>query len=370
MAVIPMPKSDRSDMPDAIGRNQSGSDTIGHDRTPSDSPMCGYRARFDGDLTATIREWVAESNGCFTNAELDREFGLTSRQDKKRRSDALIKIKKEDLIINDRRRAGTWHIVNTQVQFIDLEATDAEPFKLSLPLDLGQIVTIPPKSIIVIAGSPNSGKTALALNLLRANMGEHRLLYLMSEMGGSEYKQRVQAFGDDLVIWNRDVKAASLSAGFDGAIKHHNPNGITVIDFLEEIDGEYFRIASDIRAIYDALDEGIAVVLLQKNANALYGRGGQGTTEKPRLYLTLDTLLHRPGHTIASLRIGKAKSYSGENPNGTERHFKIIRGLRIPDQPGHRFRLKAATQSGAFRPFILEQSGHLIRSNPATLFHL
>jgi hypothetical protein len=45
-------------------------------------------------------------------------------------------------------------------------------------------------------------------------------------------------------------------------------------------------------------------------------------------------------------------------------------GLRIPHQSGHRFRLKAATQSGAIRPVIPEHSGHLFRSNPATLFHL
>jgi hypothetical protein len=44
--------------------------------------------------------------------------------------------------------------------------------------------------------------------------------------------------------------------------------------------------------------------------------------------------------------------------------------VRIPTQPGHRFRLKAATQSGAIRPVIPEHSGHLFRSNPATLFYL
>jgi hypothetical protein len=284
---------------------------------------------FQGNLAVEIQEWVEESRGSFTVAEIDREFGLTSRKDKQRRSTILRRLKDKDIIIKDRRRAGVWHIVNAQIDFIDLEAVDEAPFKLSLPLGLSQIVTIPPKGIVCLAGSPNSGKTCLALNILRANMGEHSLLYLMSEMGSSEYKQRIQAFGDELTVWNRDIKAASLSSGFDGAIKHHNPHGITVVDFLEEIDGEYYRIASDIRAIYDALGDGVAVVMLQKNTNALYGRGGQATSEKARLYLTLDTLLHRPGFTISSLRIGKAKAYPGANPNGRERHFKIIRGHRI-----------------------------------------
>lgn len=51
--------------------------------------------------------------------------------------------------------------------------------------------------------------------------------------------------------------------------------------------------------------------------------------EKARLYCTLDTLLHRPRCTIASLRITKAKLYSGRNPNGLERHFSIERGHKI-----------------------------------------
>ena len=297
--------------------------------TSSQRNQQGNGSRFEGNLTAEIREWLKDSTGSFTVADIDREFGLTTRQDKQRRSTALKEIKNKNYIIRDRRVAGRWHIVNTELNFIDLEAEDESPFKLSLPLDLSQIVTIPPKSIIVLAGSPNSGKTCLALNTLRANMGEHRLLYLMSEMGGSEYKQRVLAFGDDLGLWKEYVKAAPLSSGFDGAIKHHNPNGITIIDFLEEIEGEYYRISSDIRAIYDSLGDGVAIICLQKKSNALFGRGGEATTEKARLYVTLDTLSHQPGSTIASLRIGKAKSYPGSNPNNKERHFRIIRGHQI-----------------------------------------
>ncbi len=322
-------QSDKSDKSDSIGHDRTASDTISHDRTASDSDSGGSGPRFQGDLTCAIRKWIKESTGYFTNDQIDRQFGLVLRQDKKRRSDALIKIYKENLIMKDRRIAGRWHITDSDLEFIDLENEDDTPFKIILPLDLNQIVSIPSKSIIVLAGSPNSGKTCLALNILRANMGEQPLLYLMSEMGGSEYKQRVKAFGDDLKIWNRDIKAAFLSSGFDGAIKHHNPDGICVIDFLEEISGEYFRIASDIRDIYDSLGDGVAIVCLQKKANALFGRGGESTTEKARLYLTLDTLLHRSAFTIASLRIAKSKSYPGQNPNGKERHFKIIRGYRI-----------------------------------------
>jgi len=46
------------------------------------------------------------------------------------------------------------------------------------------------------------------------------------------------------------------------------------------VDGEYFRIASDIRTIYDSLKDGVAVVAIQKHSEARVGRGGKGQQRK------------------------------------------------------------------------------------------
>lgn len=290
------------------------------------------------DLAVAIEEWIRNSSGSFTVADLDREFNLRSRQEKNRRATILKRYKDKNLIIRDRRVVGRWHISAVEVDFIDLEAADETPFPVRLPLGLDEIVNIPPKAIIVLAGSSNAGKTCLALNLLRMNFDAGTdLLYLMSEMGSSEYRQRVGLFGDPLSAWSQNVKAASLSANFHGAIAEHNRDGITVVDYLEDVDGEYWRIASDIRAVYDALGTGVAVICLQKKAGALHARGGEGTMEKARLYLSLDCLAHQPRSTIAALKIVKTKSYPGENPNGKERHFKIIRGHQIVPLGGWQF---------------------------------
>ena len=53
------------------------------------------------------------------------------------------------------------------------------------------------------------------------------------------------------------------------------------------------------------------------------GRGGEGTTEKARLYLTMDTMVNSPEATIVAIKIIKAKDYPGANPNGKEIHVKI-----------------------------------------------
>ena len=285
--------------------------------------------RFEGNLTAEIKTFVENSEGCFNVSDIDREFGLTTRADKKRRTEALRYLINKSVITRDRRVSGKYHILTTELDFVDLDCVQESAFPLVLPLDLDHMVTIPPKAIVVLAGSSNSGKTAFLLNVLRCNLNQnYPLLYLMSEMGGQEYKSRLSLFGDPLDQWKR-IKAAPKSAGFNAAVAQFNQNGLTVVDFLEEVEGEYHKIASDIRAIYDALGDGVAFIALQKRRDQHIGRGGEATTEKARLYLSLDNLVHRPRCTVAGMRIVKAKSYPGDNPNGLERHFKILRGSQL-----------------------------------------
>ena len=282
--------------------------------------------RFQGNLTGHIREYVQEIQGVFTAADIDREFGLTHPADKSLRRKIILVLEKEKYIKKDLRIVGKYHVLKTQVDFIDFTAIDPSPFKISLPLDLSDMVRIPKKSLIVVAGTTNAGKTALAIDILRRNLDRpYQLMYLMSEMGPSEYKQRITTSVADLAGWQAKVKAADCPGGFDTVIAKYNPRGLTVIDFLEEIQGEYFRIASDLRAIYDSLDDGVAVVCLQKHTKSDTGRGGEATAEKPRLYMALDKLAYAKDSTISALKIYKAKDYIGNNPNGRERHIAFER---------------------------------------------
>lgn len=150
----------------------------------------------------------------------------------------------------------------------------------------------------------------------------------MSEMGTSEYKTRLKQFGDSLTAW-KSVMAASMSYDFDGAIEHHNSDGLTCIDFLEEIDGEYFRIASSIRDIYDAIGNGVAFIAIQKKTDSNYGRGGQATTEKARLYMSLDYLATQENSIICALKIIKVKHFLNKNLQNHEIHFRLENGCNI-----------------------------------------
>ncbi|RLF26115.1 MAG: hypothetical protein DRN14_07395 [Thermoplasmata archaeon] len=282
------------------------------------------------NLAAQIKEWIAISTGYFTVDQLDREFGLTTRAQKKNRTKILCVLKNKNLISSDRRIRGRYRILDHNVEWIDPERQETEPFPLKLPFDLHKKVSVFPKSIIVIAGSTNAGKTALILNTLRLNMSQpYDRVYLMSEMGGAEYRDRILKFGDDPILWKDRVKAASKSYGFDGIVKHYNPNGLTCIDYLEEVEGEYFKMASNIRDIYDSLNQGVAVIAIQKKETSKFARGGEATAEKARLYLSVDYLCTCPGSIACALKIVKAKQSIDENMQNKELHFKIFQGSKI-----------------------------------------
>ena len=281
------------------------------------------------NLTAHIQLFIEDSTGCFTTRQIDDEFGLKTRKEKNARSWALNKMARKDLITKDRAVAGKWHIIDSKVEWVDLDAPAEETFPVILPFDLHNKIIIPPKAIIILAGSTNAGKTAFILNTLRMNRQQkYKKVYLMSEMGSGEYISRIRGFGEPLENW-KSIKAASKSYDFNGTVKHHNPNGLTCIDYLEEIQGEYFKIASSIRDIYDAMGDGVAIIAIQKKSDQAVARGGEGTMEKSRLYMTLDHLCTLKHSIVCALKITKLKAFKDKNLQNHELHFEITRGSNI-----------------------------------------
>ena len=77
------------------------------------------------------------------------------------------------------------------------------------------MVSIPPKSIIVVAGTSNAGKTAVLLSIASLNLNDNagKLLYLFSEMGAGEFKKRLHCMTDvPFEAW-KGMKAAERSIG-------------------------------------------------------------------------------------------------------------------------------------------------------------
>lgn len=90
------------------------------------------------------------------------------------------------------------------------------------------MVEIEHGNIILFAGTPNAGKTAFMLNIIRENMRDWDVHYFNSEMGGSELKKRIKKFNDiSPDMWDMNVY------GYSGDYSDHiktGKNSLNIID--------------------------------------------------------------------------------------------------------------------------------------------
>ena len=322
-------------------------------------------------LHTMIEDWIKDNQGIFSTYQIDTELNLKTRQDKNNRSRVLNRLEKQGLVRKDGKKSGQWRTVSKESEQMDIFAVEVEKVKLPLCLGIYGLVHVYPGSIIVVAGTSNSGKSAFALNLLFAMLADVSTLrdiyniysigadmsqqgkkkpskfteyltkymgsggkcadihYFNSEMAAPELKDRLNYFPGGADSF-RGVNFWKRSGDFADAIR---PNDINVIDYMECYD-EFWKIGQWINEIHKELNKGIALVVLQKKHGALVGRGGELTMEKPRLYVNLES--NAPHGGIC--KIVKAKSFADpkNNPNGLEIDFKLVDGWKFVPISGWR----------------------------------
>lgn len=266
-------------------------------------------------IARDVRQFVEKSSGNFTLQEIYNFLQLYTKTEKSAACAEIYRLLTARTIERAGRRNGVYRRIESDYEIIDYLNAPTEEFDITLPLDLSELVCTYPKNIIVVAGCQNAGKSAFMLNCVRLNMDRHKIWYWSSEMGASELRMRLEKFDIGLDEW--DFTPAERSAAFSDVI---HPDDINIIDYLE-VEDNFFLVGKELKAIYDNLDTGVALVALQKDKHKEYGRGATFGLEKPRLYVTLD-------HGVA--KIVKAKNWRGTlNPNGKICAFNIWNGSKM-----------------------------------------
>ena len=271
-------------------------------------------------LSARIRDWVEHSDGKFDYNQLDRELGIRNDQERNTRRVVISLLKKEGKICKAADKDGVFRLIQDDAPEISWqEADDSEALNLIWPFNLHELVRILPKNVIVVAGAPDAGKTALCFNFIKNNMNDYPIIYFTSEMGALELKIRLSKFdGVSPTEWK--FEAREKSSAFEDVIR---PDGINIIDYLEITDN-FYLVAGEIKAMWEKLNKGIAIICLQKKRGVQFelGRGAEMSLEKPRLYLAMDAGI---------LKIVKAKNWidSTKNPNGLAWSFKLVDGCKF-----------------------------------------
>lgn len=271
--------------------------------------------RRERNISEEIRDFVLTSSGFFLTSDCFNRLQVTSREEKKAVILALLRLKKENVIERHGEKNGCYRRIENQCEEIDFLNPSCQAIDIKYPLGIERYIITLPKNVMVIAGSKDAGKTAYLLNLVRLNMNRFSIHYFSSEMGRIELRRRLEKFNLPLESWI--FKAGEKSSNFADAIR---PDDINVIDYLE-VSEDFYRVGGMLTEIYRKLNQGIAIVALQKNKGRDTGVGGDRSLEKPRLYLSLES--------------GKAKIIVGKNwvsdvnPVGLQLDFKLTQGCKF-----------------------------------------
>jgi len=215
---------------------------------------------------------------------------------------------------------GWYRIISIDPPMRLSDNIDMEYVDFRFPMKLEYLVKISPKSVILVAGVPNSGKSAFLLDFCRLNMFEHTIRYLSSELNEVRIKHRLQFTDISLDEWVRHVKFYERASRFeDYAAKYCDD--VIIVDYLEMTD-DFYAVGKYINAMFRALDKGVVLIALQKNEGQKLGVGRERSSEKPHLYITLD-------NEVFTIVKGKEWVNLDVNPNGMRCRFNIEKGYNF-----------------------------------------
>jgi hypothetical protein len=257
-------------------------------------------------------------------ADIYQNLHVTTKEEKNACRMALNRLSSKGLIEKiDSGRTGTYRKINIDLEEMKYLTSPKGEFNIKLPLELNTMCKIFPKSIIIIAGSKSSGKTAMLMNIAIDNQDRCPVTYLNSDMGEEEYTERLFKMGCNTP---EDVRFKTYNRSKDFHDIITPDKKIFIVDFLE-IHDNFYEIGKHIKLIWEKLKEGVAIIAIQMKSGATVGRGGDFSKEKARLYLTLD---YDQDKQCTKIIIEDMKS--PKDPDGYKgwwRNVKIINGAKL-----------------------------------------
>lgn len=281
----------------------------------------GRARRRERNFQKEVEEWVSVTDGYWSVTECNQALQSVTKEDKTAVRVAIHRLRKQGVIEKHGTKDGCYRLVDTSCEAMNFMEADSKTVNLQLPFNIHDRVLFYPGNLIVVAGTPNAGKTAFLINVIKQNMNRFEIHYFNSEMGGAEFRKRLEK-DKSLKLSDWKFKAWERSENFQDVIKP-GKGKLNIIDFLEVYE-EFYRVSGTLADIHRKLKDALCIIALQKNPGSTTGLGGFRTLEKPRLALAMDT---------GTLKIIKAKNWATPvNPNGQSIEFKIVNGCELIPQ--------------------------------------
>ncbi len=281
-------------------------------------------AQRERNLTDEIKTWISLNDLNFSLKDLKSDLKVLNSKEANILYVAINSLCKQGVIEKEGKIPGLYRKTENKINFVDIsEAEDLTYLDLKWPLEVEHYVGVSPKSISVVAGETEAGKSAFLSNFSYLNLDTHKILYFSSEMTASRFKKRISTLPRPLKDWKKLLFTSDKTDNFQDSI---DPNAINIIDYLELDPGKTFDVATYIRKIFEKLDRGIAIIALQKKRGESLAYGRDWTMQKSEFYITMSVI---DGGNIAKIEKAKNWTHPGVNPVGLKRKFYIIDGVKI-----------------------------------------
>lgn len=286
----------------------------------------GMPGRGGKNIAKKIRTYAEVTEGNVEVTKLYKDLGLVTEGNKKAALMTLGRMVKEGYLA--KIKPGYYRVMEQDA--IRLRLSDAKKLggeiDIRYPFGLQENFITYPKTVVVVSGEPDAGKTAILLNIAAMNMHLAPIYYWTSEMGLPELYSRAENF-DTFVEeqWDEAIKFHERSENFADVVALY-PDAIHIIDNLEMNDN-FYMVGGLIDSIWRALDKGVAFIGLHKDPGKEYGLGGMASVKRTRLWLDLKP--KKGGGNI--MEVKKFKNWRDKHTNikGRILEYKLIKGCKI-----------------------------------------
>jgi len=281
--------------------------------------------KYEGTLSQKVRQWIEDSApGKFCSWQIEKFFDLKTENEKKNLHTILKREETKGRIMHE-KTVGSWRKLENDLTVVDWKAATGETLNVEWPFEINKYFRTFPKTIAVFSGTPDAGKTAFFFEFIKRNQKRwgDKIHYFCSDMGADEMKDRLLMHEDiDVDDWN--FYCYEREGNFADCTQ---PDDINIYDFIEVHGDDFPYVGRWIKEIWHKLNRGIALIGLQKMWGATLGRGGLGTIEKARLYITTEFDKEKQ---CGVMRVEKCKSkVRGTNFTGYINEFKLYDGWKF-----------------------------------------
>ena len=257
-----------------------------------------------------VETWIKTINkGTFQARDVWLDLGIESPEARQHLRVILLRSEEKRLIVKASAN-GHYRIVDDELKPIDWQAADTtNVIPLLLPFTIHKYAKFYPKSIIIVAGEKNAGKTGFLYETIKLNMDTFKVVLYNSETGKEQMKERFEPLNIP------EPAPFAAYERYDHFADVIDPEALSVIDYLD-LDSEFYLAGAEINEIFKKLTTGSCIIGMQKPPGRDLAIGGLSTQKRSNLYVTL-------GQGICKLVHVKNPAQKGVNPNNKQWSYRF-----------------------------------------------